>query len=184
MEKPLVLQMFMPPSGILYHKKKEWEMKKKYVIGGIVIGIILLLLIFGNPFATGMSVDRYRQNFISKADKVLKNPNHELRRRIERAHATVTVRRAYVSSCEIETRDGSSNAGKHGENIAKLGYIIHTVWDGKFHKNGYTDLLIVLDYWNGEASVRTAKIVGSNALINVESPEFWGEVAAIGLLLL
>lgn len=167
-------------------------MKKSYLVVGILVVAVLYLLIFGNPFSSlsGQStvseptVAEFQKDFCRKVDKELSSRDNDIRKRIEAAHATVTVKDAYVSFCRMTTRDGSDNAGRNGSNISNVNFTIHTVWDGIFHKNGYTDLQIVLDVHGDKADVRTSEIVDTNAMINVEDPNFWYAVGATTAILL
>lgn len=59
-------------------------------------------------------------------------------RMVEKAHGTVTVKRAVVESCNILTLDGSNNAGIRGSNVASIKLSIGFYWDGILHKDGYT----------------------------------------------
>ena len=158
---------------------KKWCL----IIGGIILAIFLCIYFFSeSEYST---IPELREAFISDVNEALMDPNNEIRKRIESAHKTVTVKKAYISSCTIRTIDGSNNTGKNYSNIAEVDFTVHTAWDGVFHKNGYTDLQIVLDCHNGEVNVKKAGIVDTNAWVNTEDPEFWYAVGvAVGTLLL
>ncbi len=158
-------------------------MKKSRLVIGIIAAVILFLLIFGNPFSSP-TIAEFKRDYIQRVDKELRKPNNKFRESIESAHKTVTVKDAYISSCTVTTRDGSNNAGRKGSNISTIDLKIHSVWDGKFHKNGYTDLRVILDFHEGKGTVRNAEIVATNALINTKSPYFWSRVGVIKALLI
>ena len=111
------------------------------------------------------SVGEYKKQLEEKTNAELSRPDHPFRQRVERAHGTVDVTRAYVSSLEVETKDGSDNAGKDGENIRRVKMKITTNWDGWIHNGGYTELTVIADNVNGRLQTVDAKITDTNALI-------------------
>ena len=93
---------------------------------------------------------------------------------VEEAHLTVTVKDAYVSDCQIVTKDGSQNAGNlKGKNVRMISMKITTRWDGIIHSNGKTIIGITLENVGGKIQVTESKIVASNAIINTHDPKFW-----------
>ena len=164
-----------------------------FIIGGIVAVFIIwgACSLFSSPSAKALSeekiitVQEYSEAVQRNINTALSNPNHGVRKRIESAHGTVTTTSAYVSKIQVLTKNGSNNAGKDGSNVREVNMNIMVRWDGVFHKNGYTEFYISLDTASTQVHVNEAKIVKTNALINMEDPNFWFEVGTgIGLLLL
>lgn len=128
------------------------------------------------------TVPLYKNFLINSANNNLSNENNGIRRRVENAHGSVRVKTAYVRSCDIQTTDGSNYAGNAGNNIQSFVLRIMTRWDGVIHKNGFTELKYVFVRRQDSFDVLSAEIVRTDALVNVEDPNFW--IAVGGALLL
>lgn len=122
-----------------------------------------------------------KRGIISIYNDALKDPNHRVRKQVEKAHLTVDVKNAYVLKCEIDTFDGSTNAGRNLDNISLIKLTIHTVWDGIFQKNGTTDVQVVISSPAGESVSVSTRILQSNSRVNREDPGFWKEVGKTAL---
>ena len=90
------------------------------------------------------TVDEYKAAYVSKIECELAKANAAWRSHVKSAHLTVKPTKAYVLSCEVKTLDGSRSAGKNDSNISEVVTIIRCSWDGKYHKNGHTDLKITV----------------------------------------
>lgn len=157
-------------------------------IFGFVSVLVAVILLFagaaGEVFGSEQTVAEFRETAEKEINAALSSSDHDLRRRVENAHKTVTVHSAYVSDLRLTTKDGSSNAGVDGNNIRRINLEITTRWDGIFHKNGYTVIGIEIENISGEWKVTSAGITRTDAMINTEDPNFWYEVGAAAALLL
>jgi len=144
----------------------------KIAIGVIVaiVGIWICFKIFDS--SSEESVDSYRQKVIAAVNQDLMNPDSAARRRVESAHMTVTAKRAYVSSCIVQTVDGSNRVGKNGNNISGINVVITVIWDGWIHKDGFTELQIE---YNPQTQARSTRFLRSNAVFNWETVD-WSSV--------
>ena len=150
----------------------------------IIVGGVILAGFFGPGGGDQYTVNWYREKMERELNETLSQQDNSVTKKVEAAHGTVTVKQAYVSDLVIKTKDGSNIAGKHGENIRNIGCSVTTRWDGVFHKNGTTVVRITWENINGQFQVTSAKIIHTDALVNMEDPNFWYEVGGmIGLLL-
>ncbi len=122
------------------------------------------------------TVSDYRVEQIREVETELAKPNSKLKKRIEDAHLTVTVKSTNIVHCDVTTVDGSDRAGKDDSNIDKVSMLIRFNWKGKID-TGYTDLRLVYDVKNDR--LEKSEIEYTTALINVEDPSFWYGVGAI-----
>ena len=158
-------------------------MKNFLIVAGIAIAVFLCFSACGDGGVVdrSISIEQYKQNVINDFNQKLTKSDDNLRRRVENAHGTVTVKKAYVSTCDVVMRDSSMKVKKNESNVAQVSLVITFCWDGVFHKNGYTKLRLVLDNAGNEWVLRSARIIETDALINMEDPEFW---MGVGLLIL
>ena len=56
---------------------------------------------------------------------------------------------------------------------------VTTIWDGIFHYNGKTILGITVEDTGDGLNPTGAKIVYTDAIVNVEDPKFWLKAAAV-----
>ena len=127
------------------------------------------------------SVADYRNEAMREVTAELSKPDSKLKKRIEEAHLTVTVKSARIIRCDVTTVDGSDRAGKDDSNIDRLSMLIRFNWEGIIDV-GYTDLLLEYDVRNDR--IVKSEIDHTTALVNAEDPSFWYDVgAAIGTLL-
>lgn len=141
--------------------------KKKRVIGIVLLAVALLFML--SRCSGEKTVADVRSELVRKFDGELAAPGSPLRKRIERAHGTVTVKSAHVVRCDLATFDGSNRAGENGENIRGCDMLLRFEWEGVFDK-GYTDLRAIYDGVNARWQ---AEIDYTTAAINFEDPEFW-----------
>ena len=164
-------------------------------LGGIIIGVVVTILVIvgiakgcGDPPPPPIyTVSQFENSFRNIMDSELSDPSHSIRKRIESAHATVDVNSAEVSYIKCLTFDGTNDAGgKEGRKIKNVRMRITTRWDGIFHKNGKTVLEVVLhrDSSNSEFTLQRGEIIESDAVVNIEDPEFWYKVGATAALFL
>ncbi len=161
---------------------------KKLWIWIVIVSSVFLCLFHALNFSQSSfhepTIAEFQESFEHEVNSALESPSHELRRRIEKAHASVSVHTAYISGCRITTKDGSHNAGVDGSNIRRIDLEITTRWDGIIHKNGYTVIGITIENIKGEAQMTDAKIISTNALVNMEDPEFWLDVGSAVIMLM
>ena len=122
------------------------------------------------PVVWQKTVEDYRNELIHSFEADLANPNSEFRKRIERAHLTVTVQSTRIVRCDVYTLDGSRFAGVNNSNIDKVSMLIRFDWKGVFD-TGYSDFRIVYDVHNDR--VLKGEIEYTTALINTDDPSFW-----------
>ena len=146
---------------------------------------LLAVAAFTVVFTTGcgMPVEEYRQKKTKEINDALQSPDHTFRQHVESAHKTVKVKKAYVSSMSITTKDGKSRISDESD-IERIEMQISAQWDGVFHKNGETVLQVTYENSGGELKVSQAKIVKTDALINIKDPQFWLKAAASVVTLL
>lgn len=116
-----------------------------------------------------VTVADVRSELVSEINSALRDPNDPIRKFVEDAHVTVDITSANVLKCEIDTIDGSSNAGRNWENIAQIKLTIRLYWDGVFHKGGKTDFQVV---YAADGTLVSAGIVQTDAVVNTEDPDF------------
>ncbi len=122
------------------------------------------------------TVSDYRSEVMRDINAELSKPDSKLKKRIEDAHLTVTVKSTRVVRCDVTTVDGTDRAGKDDSNIARVSLLIRFNWEGIIDR-GYTDLLIVYDVRNDR--LEKSEIDHTTALVNVEDPTFWYGVGTI-----
>lgn len=129
-----------------------------------------------NPPSNERTISDYRAEAIRDVEEELSKPYSKLKKRIEDAHLTVTVKSTRIVWCNVTTIDGSDKAGKDDSNIARVSMLIRFTWEG-FIDKGYTDLHIVYDVKNDR--LEKSEIDHTTALVNVEDPTFWYGVGTI-----
>ena len=165
-------------------------MKNFFVFAICILTVVLIIHSCSGGGGSTVSVDEFQRRTREKLNKELMNPSSEFRNavfsRIEKAHVTVTAKSAEITKCNIRTIDGSDSVKNDGENVLSYDYNVRVRWDGVFHKNGSTTLNIIQQRNNkGEYGVQSAQIIQSDAVVNVEDPDFWYGVGfAAGVLLL
>ena len=127
------------------------------------------------------TVSDFRAECIRDFNKDLSRSNSKLRKFIEYAHVTVTVKSANITRCEVTTIDGTEKAGKNNSNIAEVSMLIRFLWEGIID-TGYTDLRIL---WDAQSnSIIKSKIEYTTAWINTQDPDLWWNVGyAIGTII-
>ena len=126
----------------------------------------------------GTSVDEYREKVEKALNEDLKSSSHPLRKRVEYAHGTVTVKSAYISDIKIITKNGKDRIRKESD-IRRVEMNVTNIWDGIFHYNGKTILGITVEDTGDGLNPTGAKIVYTDAIVNVEDPKFWLKAAAV-----
>ena len=140
----------------------------------IIIGALLLIGGFVWWANREYTVAEFCQKAEQKINMSLQSDDSPIKRKVENAHLTVTVRDAYVSSMRVTTKDGSNSAGDAtGSNVRSMKVTITTKWDGLFHKNGTTIVDLSYERVRDKWQVTDAKITYTDAWINIEDPEFW-----------
>lgn len=161
------------------------------ILAGIVITILLIIVIGsvrecggdGNKVES-MSVAQYSKIIEDRLNEELSDPLCIVRSQIKNIHGTVKVTSAHVSDIRVKTKDGSYNAGVEGNNVREVEVKIMTRWDGVFNSGGYTEFRIKYDITGTRPPVVSAGVVRTNAIVNLECPEFWAAVATLLLPLL
>lgn len=144
----------------------------------IAVVVILAVLLYWHQRNQGESVQSFQQRVIAECNQELLNPDNPIRKRIEDAHMTVTVKSASVTSCNVQTVDGSDHAGLNDRNISEIDVVITLVWDGWIQKDGYTEFEVSYDYQN--KTVKETKYLKSNALINMETVDWFSVGYSVG----
>ena len=156
------------------------QMKKQLLYGGGGVAAIIAIIIFAFS-SSGESVEQYKKKATSEINAALQDKTHAIRKRIEQAHMTVTVKTARVTGFDVTTLDGSDKAGKNGSNIKTTTIEITAYWDGLIHKDGFTEFVIEYDVQYDK--VVSAKIGRTNALFNAEEVNWYEVGTVIGTLL-
>ena len=118
----------------------------------------------------------YRAEAIRDVEAELSKPDSKLKKRIEDAHLTVTVKSTRVVRCDVTTVDGTDRVGKDDSNIDKVSLLIRFNWEGIID-TGYTDLRLEYDVKNDR--LIKSEIDYTTGLVNAEDPSFWHGVGAI-----
>ena len=156
---------------------------------GIAVAVMALLCIAGVGIMAlagnvdGRTVDDFKAEIARQIDEDLSKPDSALKKFVEDAHLTVTVKSARIVRCDVTTVNGSESAGKDNANIDKVSMLVRFEWEGIVDKDGYTDLRIVYDARNDR--LVKSEIEHTTALINVKDPKLWygiGELLGATLL--
>ena len=164
--------------------------KTGWLIGGIIAAVLVIgLLAFcllrvnsaegsgGNIIAPHrQTVEEFRQEVITSLNAELAKSDCPAWKRIEEAHGTVTVYSAKVKSITVDTLDGSNYADE-GRNVSTVTMELEFHWDGIIHRGGTTILEIVYD--EQADKLLRAEITYSDAMINIEDPNFWYNVGLV-----
>lgn len=70
--------------------------------------------------------------------------NNEVRKFVEYAHRTVTVKSLELVKCEVTTTDGAEAVNADLSNIREVEVVIRAVWDGWFARNGKSEVRYTL----------------------------------------
>ena len=177
---------YVPPEA-----DQEPKPKRTGLFIGICIASVALLCITGIGIMAIVSGDKasgqnsqikeravsdYRAEAIRDVEAELSKPDSKLKKRIEDAHLTVTVKSTRVVRCDVTTVDGTDRAGKDDSNIDKISLLIRFNWEGLVD-TGYTDLRLEYDVKNDR--LIKSEIDYTTALVNAEDPSFWHGVGAI-----
>lgn len=145
-----------------------------------VVGVMAIVEpvggVAGGGIFRGRTVSDYEAETIREINEELSKPDSKLKKRIEDAHLTVTVKSTEIVRCDVTTVDGSENTGRDDSNIDKVSMLIRFNWEG-FIDKGYTDLCIEYDVQNKR--LLKSEIDHTTALVNVENPSFWYDVGYI-----
>jgi hypothetical protein len=155
----------------------------KIVAAGAAFIAIVLFCFFAMVYSWDRSetVEAYRQRVIAQVNQALLDPADPVRQRIESAHVTVTATSARVTSCVVRTVDGGDKAGKNDRNISEVDLVITVFWEGWIQKDGFTELEILYDVQAGR--VKETKFLRSNAMVNLETTNWFAVGSAIGYCL-
>lgn len=190
---PIFTSGYVPPES-----DQEGKPRRMGLFIGIGIAAVAVLCItvigvmafvgeegVGDPIKTSQTKERtvsdYRSEVMRDINVELSKPDSKLKKRIEGAHLTVTVKSTSIVWCDVTTIDGSDKAGKDDSNIDKVSMLIRFNWAGNVD-TGFTDLLLEYDVRNDR--LLKSEIDHTTALVNVEDPSFWWNVGAtVGALL-
>lgn len=169
------------PSGPKNSRKAAWLALG--ILGLIGALIICILVATGGPDT--QSVQDYelqQRNLINKS--LSSTSRDDDKKMIETIHGpTVTYKDAVVKSVKAVTFDGSNIAEKNGGNVSVLKFVVNYRWTSLTQNMGYTDVLYVFDVQRN--AITTARVLDTNALINLADERWWFDVGyAIGALLL
>lgn len=146
-----------------------------------IVSSICGYFILGPLLVGGESVDQFRSRLIASENQYLTRPDNKVCQKIADAHVTVTVTSATVSACRVYTVDGSNKAGKNDSNISEIDIVYTVNWHGIIQKNGFTEFELDYDYINKK--VKDAKYLRSNALINLDTVDWFGVGEELGALI-
>lgn len=174
---PIFTSGYVPPES-----DQDAKPKRTGLFVGIGIAAVGLLCITGIGVMAivggdnGRTVADYRAETMRDVEAELSKPDSKLKKRIEDAHLTVTVKSTRVVRCDVTTVDGTDRAGKDDSNIDKVSLLIRFNWEG-IVDTGYTDLRLEYDVKNDRPI--KSEIDNTTALVNAEDPSFWYGVGAI-----
>lgn len=164
-------------------KSKKWGWPLAGCGCGLLAFVICALLIGG--ISGEYTVADFRNDTEQNINRALQQENNMIKQLVETAHVTVTLTEAYVSDVRATTKDGSNLAGRNGSNIKNTKIYITTRWDGFLHKNGKTVVELSYERVRDEWKVMDAKIVETDAWVDITDSKFWYKVGVgIGVLLL
>ena len=174
---------YVPPD----EPDRPLKLRRTGLFVGLGIAVVALLCITGigvmayvggnGMFPRGArTVSDYRDGQIRRIEAELAKPDSKLRKRIEDAHLTVTVKSTRVVQCDVTTVDGSDKAGTGDSNIDKVSMLIRFNWEGVLD-SGYSDLRLEYDVRNDR--MLKSEIEYTTAIVNAEDPAFWREVGAV-----
>ena len=83
----------------------------------------------------------------------------------------VTFTGAALESIAETTVDGSQPPEKGGSNIADVEFVVTYHWEGPVQKNGYTEVLSVMDKQANR--LKTSRYVATSALINLDNIDWF-----------
>ena len=89
--------------------------------------------------------------------------DNEVRRFVEYAHRTVTVKSLEIVKCEVVTIDGDERINADLSDVREVEVVIRAVWDGWFAKNGSTEVRYTLIPKDGKLHQTPLRIVGTTA---------------------
>ena len=151
-----------------------------------VVGVMAIVSSWdGGPvggFCHERTVSDYKADAIKEINQELSKPDSKLKKFIEDAHLTVTVKSTSIVRCDVTTVDGSEKAGKNDSNIDRISLLVRFNWVGLID-TGYSDLRLEYDVQNDR--LLKSEIEYTTALINLNDPQFWfgvGELIGAALL--
>ena len=95
----------------------------------------------------------------------------KLKPSIEDIHPLVTFTGAALKSIAETTVDGSQPPENGGSNIAEVEFVVTYHWEGPVQKNGYTEVLSVMDKQANR--LKTSRCVATSALINLDNIDWF-----------
>jgi hypothetical protein len=160
--------------------RDDYSRAIKTIAVWICIGICVLCSACTGKNNPIVSVKEEEQAVKNVLNESLKNRDLPITREIiafvEDAHVTVTAKRCYVTEVKIETEDGSDyiDTRKEGSDVRGVRVTFVVDWDGFVHEDGHTVLALKYDGYFREVS--TAKILETDAKVNINDPKFWLKV--------
>lgn len=97
--------------------------------------------------------------------------SRKLKPSIEDIHPLVTFTGAALKSIAETTVDGSQPPENGGSNIAEVEFVVTYHWEGPVQKNGYTEVLSVMDKQANR--LKTSRYVATSALINLDNIDWF-----------
>ena len=122
---------------------------------------------------------KFERHLKNNINRELAYSGHAVRRYVEGKHVSVSVKKAKVTSIDVETIDGSYDVGEYLENILWVKVRIKTNWDGIFHKDGFTTCEIETKFKDGKETESIIKIIDSDAVF--QNGDVWLQVGLLGL---
>ena len=143
-----------------------------WLVAACGIAALVLVLVLASSFAKPRELtleewkDAERQHLNAE---LAKSP--KLKPSIEDIHPLVTFTGAALKSIAETTVDGSQRPGKGGSNIAEVELVVTYHWEGPVQKNGYTEVLSVMDKQANR--LKTSRYVATSALINFDNIDWF-----------
>ena len=143
----------------------------------IVLAVIAVISFF--VYRAFTPLGKFERHLKGNINRQLAYSGHAVRRYVEGKHVSVNVKKAKVTSIDVETIDGSYEVGEYLENILWIKVRIKTRWDGVFHKDGYTTCEIETKFKDGKETESIIKIIDSDAVF--QNGDVWLQVGLLGL---
>jgi hypothetical protein len=136
----------------------------------LTIGIFIMILISTVVFSSHReSLEAWIQHERNAIDANL-SMSSQAKEMIESIHPLVTFTSANVKSIRATTVDGTDNPGRDGSNVSELEFIVTYHWEGPVEKNGFTEVLYLLDVQANK--LKGTRYLASNAVVNLNNVDW------------
>ena len=107
---------------------------------GILLAGFWLYAVFGGGMEPAKTALELGGDVRAQIQAELAAEDNAVRKFVEYAHRTVTVKSLELLKCEVTTIDGTDAVNADLSNIRKIEVVILAVWDGWFAKNGRSEV--------------------------------------------